>query len=77
MIRPLPVLLLGERFWRKAFDVEFLVDEGMIAASDAKLFSLAETAPRSGKPLRTGTSGAIRHDDDSGGVAHSSVHLHR
>jgi uncharacterized protein (TIGR00730 family) len=45
-IRPLPVLLVGERFWRKAFDVEFLVNEGMISVSDAKLFVIAETAPQ-------------------------------
>jgi len=45
-IRPLPVVLVGERFWSKAFDVEFLVNEGMIGASDAKLFFLAETAPQ-------------------------------
>lgn len=43
-IRPLPVLLVGEQYWRKAFDVRFLVDEGMIAASDAQLFRVAETA---------------------------------
>ncbi|SDI33623.1 TIGR00730 family Rossman fold protein [Paraburkholderia phenazinium] len=43
-IKPLPVLLVGERFWRQAFDVQFLIDEGMIAASDADLFCIAETA---------------------------------
>jgi uncharacterized protein (TIGR00730 family) len=43
-IKPLPVLLVGERFWRQAFDVQFLIDEGMIAASDADLFCVAETA---------------------------------
>lgn len=45
-IKPLPVLLVGERFWRQAFDVQFLIDEGMIAASDADLFCFAETAPQ-------------------------------
>jgi uncharacterized protein (TIGR00730 family) len=43
-IKPLPVVLVGERFWRQAFDVQFLIDEGMISASDADLFSVAETA---------------------------------
>ena len=28
------------------FDVEFLLDEAMIALSDAKLFALAETVPQ-------------------------------
>ncbi|NYH14113.1 LOG family protein [Paraburkholderia bryophila] len=45
-IKPLPVLLVGERFWRQAFDVQFLIDEGMIAASDADLFCVAETASK-------------------------------
>ncbi|MFM0593696.1 MULTISPECIES: hypothetical protein [Paraburkholderia] len=35
---------MGERFWRRAFDVEFLVDEGMIAAHDTDLFCFAEAA---------------------------------
>jgi uncharacterized protein (TIGR00730 family) len=43
-IKPLPVLLVGERFWRRAVDVQFLIDEGMIAARDADLFCVAETA---------------------------------
>uniref|UniRef100_E1THR2 Cytokinin riboside 5'-monophosphate phosphoribohydrolase n=1 Tax=Burkholderia sp. (strain CCGE1003) TaxID=640512 RepID=E1THR2_BURSG len=45
-IKPLPVVLVGERFWRQAVDVQFLIDEGMIAESDAALFCVAETAPQ-------------------------------
>ena len=44
-IRPLPVLLVGEAFWRRALDIDFLIDEGMITPADAKLFVYAETAP--------------------------------
>ena len=43
-IAPLPVVLVGERFWRRAFDVDFLLEEGMIAPADAALFAFAETA---------------------------------
>ncbi len=43
-IAPLPVVLVGESFWRRAFDVDFLVDEGVIDAEDAELFWYAETA---------------------------------
>lgn len=43
-IQPLPVILVGEEFWRKAFDVDFLVDEGVIDAEDRDLFWFAETA---------------------------------
>ncbi|MDX2478673.1 MAG: TIGR00730 family Rossman fold protein [Gammaproteobacteria bacterium] len=43
-IKPIPVVLVGESFWRKAFDVDFLVEEGVIAAEDRELFWYAETA---------------------------------
>ncbi|MGB5397468.1 MAG: TIGR00730 family Rossman fold protein [Gammaproteobacteria bacterium] len=43
-IKPIPVVLVGEAYWRKAFDVDFLVDEGVIDAEDRDLFWFAETA---------------------------------
>ena len=43
-IRPVPVVLVGERYWRKAFDVDFMVEEGVIDAEDRELFWHAETA---------------------------------
>ncbi|HYA65367.1 MAG TPA: TIGR00730 family Rossman fold protein, partial [Burkholderiaceae bacterium] len=43
-INPVPVVLVGESYWRRAFDVDFLVDEGVIAAEDRALFWYAETA---------------------------------
>ena len=43
-IRPVPVVLVGEHYWRQAFDVDFLVDEGVIDAEDRELFWYAETA---------------------------------
>lgn len=43
-IAPLPVVLVGETYWRRAVNFDFLVDEGMIAPSDAALFRFAETA---------------------------------
>lgn len=42
-IAPLPVVLVGKRYWQRAFDVDFLVEEGMIAPADAALFAFAET----------------------------------
>jgi uncharacterized protein (TIGR00730 family) len=41
---PLPVILVGEQFWRRAVDFDFLVAEGMIDAADLALFEFAETA---------------------------------
>lgn len=43
-IKPLPVVLVGEEFWRRAFDPDFLVDEGVIDLEDRELFWFAETA---------------------------------
>lgn len=43
-IKPLPVILVGEAYWRKAFAVDFLVDEGVIDPEDRELFWYAETA---------------------------------
>ena len=43
-IKPLPIVLVGESYWRRAFDVDFLVDEGTIDAEDRDLFWFAESA---------------------------------
>ena len=43
-IRPLPIVLVGEAFWSKAFDLQFLMDEGVIDPEDAELFWYVETA---------------------------------
>jgi len=43
-IEPIPVVLVGEEYWRRAFDVDFLVDEGVIDEEDRELFWYAETA---------------------------------
>jgi uncharacterized protein (TIGR00730 family) len=43
-IKPLPIVLVGEEYWRKAFDVDFLIAEGVIDLEDRDLFWYAETA---------------------------------
>jgi uncharacterized protein (TIGR00730 family) len=43
-IAPLPIVLVGERYWRRAVDFDFLAREGMIAAGDRRLFRYAESA---------------------------------
>ena len=45
-IEPLPIVLVGEAYWRRAFDVDFLVAEGAIDPEDRELFWYAETAQR-------------------------------
>lgn len=43
-IKPLPVILVGESYWRRAVDLDFLVAEGAIDAEDRELLWFAETA---------------------------------
>ncbi len=43
-IEPIPVVLVGEGYWRRVIDFQFLVDEGVIDPEDAELFGFAETA---------------------------------
>jgi uncharacterized protein (TIGR00730 family) len=65
-IHPVPVVLVGEEYWRRVFDVDFLVEEGTIDAEDRELFWFAETAEQiwqgilrwheeSGEPLLEGS----------------------
>lgn len=43
-IKPVPVVLVGESYWREAVNVDFLEAEGVIDTEDRELFWYAETA---------------------------------
>jgi uncharacterized protein (TIGR00730 family) len=43
-IGPVPVILVGEDYWRRLFDADFLVAEGAIDPEDRELFWYAEGA---------------------------------
>ncbi|MGR9114273.1 MAG: LOG family protein [Gammaproteobacteria bacterium] len=43
-IEQVPVILVGQAYWRQAFNIDFLIDEGVIDAEDRELFWYAETA---------------------------------
>jgi uncharacterized protein (TIGR00730 family) len=43
-IKPMPVILVGEEYWRGAVDFDYLVAEGVIDPEDRDLFWFAETA---------------------------------
>lgn len=43
-IKPLPVVLVGEKYWRKVLDIDCMVEEGVIDTEDRDLFWYAETA---------------------------------
>ena len=43
-IKPLPIVLFGREFWERVVNFQALVDEGVIAPDDLKLFKFVETA---------------------------------
>jgi len=43
-LSPVPVILVGEEYWRRVFDPDFLMAEGTIDPEDRDLFWYAETA---------------------------------
>jgi uncharacterized protein (TIGR00730 family) len=43
-IAPIPIVLVGEEYWRRVFDIDYLLDEGVIDAEDLDLFWFAEEA---------------------------------
>jgi uncharacterized protein (TIGR00730 family) len=51
-IPPIPILLVGEAFWRRALDIPFLIEEGMITVEDADLVQYVETAPQIWRAIR-------------------------
>jgi uncharacterized protein (TIGR00730 family) len=43
-VRGRPIVLVGREFWAKLINFDWLVETGMIAAADLKLFHIVETA---------------------------------
>ena len=41
---PVPVVLVGESYWRRVIDIPYMIEEGVIEAEDAELFWYAEDA---------------------------------
>ena len=64
-IKPIPVVLVGEAYWRRAVDIDFLVDEGVIDVEDRELFWFAETAQEI-------WNGILRWHDASGEPLHAA-----
>ena len=40
----IPVILVGREYWNRAINFQFLVDEGVVAEDDLKLFEFVDTA---------------------------------
>ncbi len=43
-VKPLPIILFGEEYWRRLIDFEYLVNEGTIDPQDVELFVYADKA---------------------------------
>ena len=43
-IDPVPIVLIGKGFWSKLINFDLLIEEGLIAPDDVKLFTLVNTA---------------------------------
>ena len=43
-VRPLPIILFGEKFWKGLIDFDYLVEQGTIAPEDIELFVYADKA---------------------------------
>lgn len=43
-IKPIPVLIFGEEFWKRIVDFNAMVEEGVISPGDLELFRYVETA---------------------------------
>jgi uncharacterized protein (TIGR00730 family) len=52
-VRKRPIVLVGKEFWTKLINFDWLVETGMIAADDLKLFHLVETAEEAWAVLET------------------------
>jgi len=43
-VKPMPILLMGEKYWRDLINFDQMVDYGLISAADAALVTFVETA---------------------------------
>ncbi len=52
-VKPIPILFFGREFWERVVDFDALVEEGVIAPDDLKLFCYCETAEDAWEHVRT------------------------
>jgi len=51
-VPPMPVVLIGEEYWRRVFDADYLVEVGSIDPEDLELFWYAETAAEAWRGIK-------------------------
>ena len=49
----LPIVLVGSAFWRRACDLEFLLEQGMLDSRDTELVSVVENAEQAVAAIHT------------------------
>lgn len=52
-IDPMPVVLVGSEYWRRAVDFDFLVAEGFITDGDARLFTIVDSGQEAAAIVRS------------------------
>ncbi len=50
---PMPVVMVGRRYWERLIDFDFLVEEGSIAERDLEIFSYADSAVEAWQTILT------------------------
>ena len=58
----IPLILFGEKFWRKIIDFEELADFGTIAPEDVKLLHFVDTAEQAWEIIAT------HYEEETGGA---------
>jgi uncharacterized protein (TIGR00730 family) len=51
-IKPMPIVLVGDSYWHRAFDMDFLVAQGVVAPADRRLFAYADTPKEAWQSIR-------------------------
>lgn len=51
-VEPMPIVLFGEKFWRRIINFEALAEEGTISPEDIELFQFVETAEQGWEIIR-------------------------
>ncbi len=58
-IKPIPIILVGSRYWQRLIDFEFLVDEGFITLQERRLFQVVETGREAAEAIRDFYSSSV------------------
>jgi uncharacterized protein (TIGR00730 family) len=51
-IAPIPIVLVGQEYWRRAVDFDFLLEDGFIEPRDVALFRVVETGEEAAELIR-------------------------